>query len=181
MGLFFRTAVLKVPVETLSESVLSEAQFIQSPHLLMVNWGPAAGSQHPHFWMEKYHWHSKFFLKRYDMAKSFWWTEDKVLSGCYQSMLAVKDSRLLYAAVLEHIWSLLTWWFCFSKENVSSGNDLVLESVSRLRILWVSSLWSGQHTLFEETKLPVAVAAALQQRLLSCPTGGHWPWYHQEC
>lgn len=49
MGLFFRTAILKGPVETLTESVLSVPQFIQCPHLLMVNRGSAAGSQPLHF------------------------------------------------------------------------------------------------------------------------------------
>lgn len=49
MGWFFRTAVLEGPVDTVTESILSVPQFIQSSHLLMVNQGSAAGSHHPHF------------------------------------------------------------------------------------------------------------------------------------
>lgn len=66
------------------------------------------------------------------MGKSFWWTQGKVGTSIrlLSSHVGSKRfKRLLYVAVLEHMWSLLICSFCFSKENVSFINDFVLQSV----------------------------------------------------
>lgn len=78
-------------------------------------------------------------------------------------MLVVKDSGLLWVAVLGHIWSPPRWWFCFSKENVSPRNDLVLKFVSNIE----------ECCEFLPPEADLTLCFALYLRKLNCPIQPH--------